>query len=310
MRIAMEWPGAGDRSRWRRLAEAMRGSELYWRCVDNWKPSLLHCLFPPALDDVQRELLDQLWGRGIAITTVERLGLQAAFAELEDWVRCYDAAMAPALARRREHAENPGFKTYLVEMLGPRPVLNPRSISVRFSLQAAVLNVVNSYFGMYTRLLQFNLWRNFATAAPPRNSQLWHRDPDDRQIVKLFVYLSDVDAGAGPLSYVPGTHSRGQLRVRPESHLEEAGDPLRSTDAQMSAVVPPDRWLTATGGKGTLVLVDTRGYHKGGLARERDRVLYTAMFTSQRSHRPEYFHRLHPPPPSCSRSVAFALGAG
>src|SRR5215218_7091532 len=100
----------------------------------------------------------------------------------------------------------------------------------------AILDVVNSYFAMYTRLRQFNFWRNFATKTPPRNSQLWHRDPDDRLIVNLFVYLSDVDSGAGPLSYVPGSHGLGDLRIRPESHLEEFGDPLRSTDAQMSAV--------------------------------------------------------------------------
>ena len=100
------------------MIHSLRPSELYWRYLGNWKPSLLHRLFPPALDQVQRELLDQLRRRGIAMTTVEQLGLQGAFAELEDWVRCYDAAMASDLARRRERAEDPGFKTYLIQLLG------------------------------------------------------------------------------------------------------------------------------------------------------------------------------------------------
>jgi hypothetical protein len=307
--LVVERDSPGRSIWWRRSIGTLCRSEVYWRWVGNWKPWLLHRLFPPALDRVQRQVLDQLRCRGIAMTTVDQLGVQGAFRELEDWVRCYDSAMAGELAQRRDRAEDPGFKTYLVQMLGPWPTLRPPSISVRFSVQPAILGVVNSYFGMFTRLRGFNFWRNIATTAPPRNSQLWHRDPEDRRIIKLFVYLSDVDAGAGPLTYVPGTHSRGALRVQPESYLEEPGDPLRSTDAQMSAVVPPDRWLTATGPRGTVVLVDTRGYHKGGQARDRDRILYTATFTSQRSYWPDQFRRTDPLPRCRDRSVAFALGA-
>ena len=49
----------------------------------------------------------------------------------------------------------------------------------------------------------------------------------------------------------------------------------------MAEVVPAERWVKGTGPRGTLIFADTRGYHKGGLARERDRLLYTCQFLSK-----------------------------
>jgi hypothetical protein len=38
-----------------------------------------------------------------------------------------------------------------------------------------------------------------------------------------------------------------------------------------------------TGDAGTIIFADTRGFHKGGEARTRDRLMYTCMYTSQAS---------------------------
>jgi hypothetical protein len=38
-----------------------------------------------------------------------------------------------------------------------------------------------------------------------------------------------------------------------------------------------------TGKKGTIIFADTRGFHKGGEARTRDRLMYNAMYTSPAS---------------------------
>lgn len=162
---------------------------------------------------------------------------------------------------------------------------------------------------MYTRLRAFNVWHNFASKKDPRNSQLWHRDPEDRYILKMFVYLTDVSEGSGPLIYARGTHVQGSIKSLPESFKDPETTARRSNDAQMSAVVPKDRWITAVGPKGTVVFADTRGYHKGGLVREGDRVLYNCMFTSQASTRAEYFERKLAIPASFDSALAFALGA-
>jgi hypothetical protein len=160
---------------------------------------------------------------------------------------------------------------------------------------------------MYARLKFFNVWHNFASTSAPRDSQLWHRDPEDRYIVKMFVYLTDVNEGGGPLFYAPATHGLGRVKSRPKAFKEEGSGATRSTDEQMCVVVPKERWITAIGSKGTVVFADTRGYHKGGLARECDRIVYTCMFTSQASTALEYIERKLPMPTYSDQAMAFAL---
>ena len=58
-----------------------------------------------------------------------------------------------------------------------------------------------------------------------------------------------------------------------------------SDDQQMAAVVPESRWVKGVGKKGTIIFADTRGFHKGGLARGNDRTLYIAEFLSQAAGR-------------------------
>jgi hypothetical protein len=65
----------------------------------------------------------------------------------------------------------------------------------------------------------------------------------------------------------------------------------RWNDQQMAEVVPAEKWIKAIGPAGSIVFADTRGYHKGGLAREHDRLLYTCLFTSPTSQAPELFER-------------------
>jgi hypothetical protein len=127
----------------------------------------------------------------------------------------------------------------------------------------------------------------------------------------MFVYLTDVDEGAGPLSYAPGTHAQGTVKTPVESQLVREGHLMvrRSEDAQVDAAVPKKNWITAIGPRGTVVLVDTRGYHKGGLARERERILFTCMFNSQAGDDPEVFERKLPFPNYSDKAIAFAIGS-
>jgi hypothetical protein len=54
-----------------------------------------------------------------------------------------------------------------------------------------------------------------------------------------------------------------------------------------------------------MIFADTHGYHKGGLARERDRLLYVAEYTSLAGGRGgiSTFRREHVEPPANSRAT-------
>jgi hypothetical protein len=170
-------------------------------------------------------------------------------------------------------------KPFFLPLMGVHPALDAASIFARFAMQAPITAIANAYFGMSVALRYYNVWHNFVTTEQASESQFWHRDPEDRYILKVFVCMSDVDEGAGPFTYAAGSHNKAGLRVTPE-YLHKDGETPRSDDSQMAKVIPAERWVTAIGPKGTMVFADTRGYHKGGLARQRERSLYTCEFIS------------------------------
>jgi hypothetical protein len=294
----------------RQIVKACRDFEPTWRYVFNLAPTLAYQFGKQTLSGEAARVLADLNRDGVAITSVSRLfGQNPHYDELSSAVdKLEKVELADQLAALRESSDEKsaiGQKTFIFPLLGERPLLDADTIYARFGLQQPVLHIANAYFGMYTRLRYYNVWHTFATQSDARESQLWHRDREDHLVLKMFVYLSDVDEGAGPFTYAPGSHPKGRLRREPEHFME--GNVRRSNDEQMAEAISRERWLPCVGPKGTIVFADTRGYHRGGLARERDRLMYTCMFTSPASQSEEFFRRTAPVAPPTSKELAFAL---
>ncbi len=292
----------------RQLVQAGRKYDLTWRYAFNFAPALSYKLASSALNSEASRVLRDLNRNGIAITSADALlENDNEFRELGSAVEELEQEQASALAAKRAIANDPeiGQKTFNVEMLGSNPVLDTQSIYARFALQQPILQTANAYFGMYTRLRYYNVWHTFASQAQARESQLWHHDREDRFILKVFVYFSDVDEGAGPFTYATGSHLKRGVSREPDHFLE--GGVKRSDDNQMAEVVPRESWITATGKKGTIIFADTRGYHKGGLAREHDRLMYLCMFTSQASESKELFTVPREIKAPADKAASFAL---
>lgn len=277
----------------RKVAIAARRTDFTWRYLYNLAPSVAYRVKANGLGPELRAIVGRLNRDGIALTSAsELLGDTALFNELDSTVATREMELAPSIADARRQVDDTGpvgEKKFIYELLGQLPELDTKSVYARFALQERLLAVVNAYFGMFVRLREYNVWRTFASTGGPRQSQLWHRDREDRLILKMFVYLNDIPEGAGPFTYATGTHEKGSIHKTPESFDE--GRVRRSTDEQMAKIVPADRWIKAVGKKGTIVLADTHGYHKGGLARTSDRLMYLAMFTSPASESRELLTR-------------------
>ena len=292
-----------------RLVRAGRKFEFTWRYVFNFQPTIAYQFSSKSVDMEAARVVADLNRNGIAITTAEKLlGTNSCYEELSSAVEGLEGELANQLRMARASADDSdavGRKTFIAELLGARPILDLTNVYARFALQKPILQIANTYFGMFTRLRYYNIWHTFATQAEARESQLWHRDREDYYILKMFVYLSDVDENAGPFTYAAGSHLKGKLRHEPAYFLE--GDVKRTIDSQMAEVVPPERWIKGVGSKGTIIFADTRGYHKGGLARERDRIMYTCMFTSRASQSKEFLMRPERLSVPSDREQAFAL---
>ncbi len=275
-----------------KIAYAGRHFTPTWRYGFNIKSTLSYKFDHPKLTGEATRVLDELNRNGIATTSVERLlPDNSSFAEMCQEVAQMESELADKIeeARLAANQDTEGLKTFLFKLLGEKPALDPQSIFARFALQSEVLQIANAYFEMYTQLRYYNVWHTLASNSRARESQLWHRDREDHLILKLFVYFSDVDESAGPFTYAPGTHRKGSVRREPETFVEKGVQ--RWGDEQMNAIVQNQKWIEAVGKKGDMIFADTRGCHKGGLARAKDRILYTCLFTSPTSQVSELFDR-------------------
>lgn len=148
---------------------------------------------------------------------------------------------------------------------------------LRVALDPKLLEVVSHYFGLWPRLHSVSAWLNYATDSPPELSQLWHRDPEDVKIVKVFIYLTDVDQRCGPFTYIPGTHPFGRQNAR----AKKIENKKRVTDDKMARVFAPNSWQICTGPPSTMIMADTVGYHRGGKPDSGNRrILITFTYTS------------------------------
>lgn len=167
-------------------------------------------------------------------------------------------------------------KDYLVHLIPGDQRHGPDSPFLRLALDKKLLEIVSLYLGMWPRLHAIGAWLNLASPGQAKQSQLWHRDPEDMKLVKAFIYLADVDADRGPFCYIPKTHPFGsKSAVNPKR-----AEPKRITDDEMRAAIPPQDWLACTGPAGTMILADTVGFHRGGKPAIGNRILIAFTFTS------------------------------
>lgn len=100
-----------------------------------------------------------------------------------------------------------------------------------------------------------------------RGARQFHWDYDGLGGLRVHVYLTDVDAGAAPMSYVSGSHRVGSLG----SSALRVGDMGVPDDALWSAF-PRSAVRTITGPAGMMFVSDSQGLHSGTDAVTRDRL--------------------------------------
>jgi hypothetical protein len=130
---------------------------------------------------------------------------------------------------------------------------------------------------MFCRLAALDLWYNVATDGPDVFSQRWHRDPEDRALIKTFLYIRDVDETNGPFCYIPGTHNVGPFG-------QKIGRLNYPKDGVIERKFPLEKRRICIGKAGTLIFCNTTGFHKGGHPTAGARFLLNSVYTTNSSH--------------------------
>jgi hypothetical protein len=247
----------------------------------------------PALDSVQQEIVRDLSERGIAFSSFEKL-----FADGQRWEQLAKAMdtfsngekVREGINDYREHFQKAGgAKEYVIKQYPRFVTVDREDVWLQLGLDSRLLDTVNSYLGLWAKLIHFDTWYTIPLAAdrPAIASQQWHRDPEDEKLIKVFLYFSDVDEGSGPLQYVPGSFPGGPYENvwRKTSVLDATYPPAE----EFEKVLPRSKWIACTGLAGTLVFCDTNGFHRGGFATSNARILATWTFVTPASLFPRRF---------------------
>jgi hypothetical protein len=246
----------------------------------------------------EQRIVEALDRDGIVLSSLEELGLaelapqmQKEAATIKDrWVN--DAAFREQILGELESktVAKGAKKTFLLPLYGGgwiTPTLEIHNPYITFSLSDTVLSIASAYLHLVPRFDLFNLSETVLTSADAKFSQRWHRDPEDKRLLKIFIYLSDVEEeGAGPFMYVRGSNEGGKYRNLFPQQFPQGSYP--DTAALESAVNPADM-VKCFGKAGTVIFCDTSGLHRGGFSTTKERMMFTAGFVPGTSTQPRKF---------------------
>jgi Phytanoyl-CoA dioxygenase (PhyH) len=234
------------------------------------------------LDGVQQGVLDTLRRDGIGLVSFEELfDDESLWRTLSDDIGAFASETERQLDQPRKAVKGKSFIAR--RYLGGKetPIFELDSLWLRLGVSERLLDVVNAYRGEPVHLIDFDNWYTIPdpTAETRVKSQQWHRDPWDEHITKVFVYFSDVDEDAGPFEYVPQSAPGERYGDLWPWQAEGVYPPQE----EFEAAIPSSEWMTATGAAGTVIICDTSGFHRGGWARVRPRVLSTHTYVGSTS---------------------------
>ncbi|MEM9164629.1 MAG: hypothetical protein AAGC54_16380, partial [Cyanobacteria bacterium P01_F01_bin.4] len=140
-----------------------------------------------------------------------------------------------------------------------------------WGLQEKWLTLIEHYFQQPIAYLGCMLRRDIPNQRQT-GIRFWHRDGEDYRVLKILIYLNDVDELGGPFEYIPRKVSPSYRSFRRQSSL------IR--DQQMARVVDRDLWKKCTGPEGTILIADTVSIFHHATIPQRDRLALTFAYTS------------------------------
>jgi len=257
---------------------SVRGVKFVWLSILNFRGRRLLKKHSIALDNIEERIITDLKRDGIAFSSLSEMfsGNDPEF----DLVKYTESLKA--------RAETKTVKTFLRQLWDIEPHLDFNNPFLKLILTDRVIKIVNSYMDMFSVFYYFtlNITVPVGEQSQAVSSQRWHRDPEDKKMIKIFIYLNDVDSNSGPFYYIKGTQMGGRFEgIFPQK-------PPRGVypgDAEVDKTFNKEDIVECIGKKGAIIFADTGGIHKGGFAKTRERVMFTAGFQSRASAWPIRF---------------------
>ena len=256
---------------------------LHDRVLSNRSSRKLFAHDHPRLDDVQRRIVSEVEDQGYSLLQLSELfPEEGLWQELEAMRDRFVAETEADLAAGGEKVRVRAGKEFVVRLHSYGVDLGLDDPWFRTCASRRMLAVANAYLRMWSKLEYVDVWYSVPQPADADriSSQRWHRDYNDKHLLKAFLYLVDVDEDMGPFQYVPGSHPGGQYAD------DWPWRPLGQnypTEDELEARIPASAVRTFVGPKASLLFCNTAGFHRGGFSTTRPRVLATVTYSSPAS---------------------------
>jgi hypothetical protein len=235
----------------------------------------------PALSADDQKIAAALDRDGVYITTLEDLGipstltlLEAAKNHLQDmkWVMAADAT------------KQDNFGTVLNPAYPQIFTMTDLAEFSTWGCEPRLLNIVENYVKVPITYRGVHLRRDFANENPV-TTELWHRDLEDRRMVKIFVYLTEATDDYGPLEYIPKSLVSSRLDRQIQKTIGKTGR-MGLTDAEMEDFVPRSQWKRCSVPVGSVVFADPVAIFHHGKSRTQERAALFFVYTAAQPLRP------------------------
>lgn len=225
----------------------------------------------PALSGIDADIVEALHRDGIFVTSLAALGLTAHEVLIEQGMNLADRYAAEA---RMRAARGEAFLYIPPDWLAEHPEF------FAWGVQDRLLDIAEAYIGLPPAYDGVCITYTVADGREVATRK-WHRDWEDRRMLKVAVYLHGVDEGGGPFQMI-------------KRHDSAQSDALGfrydlASDADLSDRLGEDYRqdiVSCEGETGTVIFTDTaRFFHRGKPATARDRA---AIFYSYFAERPRH----------------------
>jgi hypothetical protein len=234
---------------------------------------LKHTKHLPALEQSDRQIIDEINAEGVAIRSLEELqypdtqALQRSFQSL-----IQDLEGTSSLLQPGEMDYKTGF-THCVPA-NPSRIARAYPDLYLWGMSERILDLVENYIGLpvaYHGVIA----RKEINDAKQVGSRRWHYDQEDRNIIRISIYLNDVGVEDGPFEYIPKP-----VTPSPRSVYRVSTMP---TDEELETIVPRDQWKSCPGTAGTVVFAATaKVLHHGKVPTStRERIAVSYYYTSR-----------------------------
>jgi hypothetical protein len=205
-------------------------------------------LNPSSLSLLDQEIAAGLTQRGLYITSLEALGLPNT--------ECFLAAAAQVTQELSDRVQEPIHAHTHTLTATSQQLMSHREI-FDWGISDRLLSIIEQYLGLpvsYDGLLLYYSVADGRIAGPRR----WHRDREDWRMVKVGVYLTDVDSESGPFECVT-PEANTELLQQPRPKYRRFND-LNEQGLSFSG----EGCTSCTGKAGTVIFVDTASYYHRG----------------------------------------------